>query len=593
MDNEKTTSVSTSKKNVQIPGKYRCKLFSPKKASTGKGELDWLATADCPQGEKPENPNIPVPYYFTYDRLVDLGGKVYEEDLIEAFNQPDIISVEPQFSDHVKLVEDRELRLACGECFASGNCKYESAFCKVYKNYYFLEVKFCPWCKETNRLRPSSKPTGFAPIHDVRRDGYPSLLYFEKIAKWKCTYCGKTVSGIRVPRVQHTLKGEFTLRLLRSLFELGMDKVPNDYVAEGYCLLTNTVDKLNKQFRTTSEEEFEAHLVDLFSRRTRKDFYDEPVLLEGKLFRAVFDDRKETLIAILPENKCKAIYEFVSGFSVKLNTFKSSSSLNQAMQFCLTASPVAGREVIASATKLFYDYSLDLKEDEKGWGKKRHSSPKWNYEREREFSYNRELISTELASFISDTFYCRPVNLEDFDRKMSEWSRIIPSTYKRTLRQLEELKEVIITAQENPHKWEERFVKKEQQLCDLEIYFREDIENITRLDISELIESCSKGSEFSLSEQLARLQYYNELSVFPISPSEQEKFPVLDEKGWPSFENTRLGQGIPVECLTHLLKNGLLDKNARPAACIRQRLGLYKHECTGGTCTIENCPFLS
>ena len=298
MNNEKSASFLASKENFQIPEEYGCTLFSPKKASTGKGELDWLATADCPQGKKPKDPNIPVPYYFTYDRLVDLGGKVYEEDLIEAFNQPDIISVEPQFSDHVKLVEDRELRPACGECFASGNCEYESAFCKVYKSYYFLEIKFCPWCKKTNRLRPSSRPTGFAPIHDVRRDGYPSLLYFEKIAKWKCTYCGKTVSGIRVPRVQHTLKGEFTLRLLRSLFELGMDKVPNDYVAEGYCLLTNTVDKLNKQFRTTSEEEFEAHLVDLFSRRTRKDFYDEPVLLEGKLFRAVFDDRKETLIRL-------------------------------------------------------------------------------------------------------------------------------------------------------------------------------------------------------------------------------------------------------------------------------------------------------
>lgn len=366
MDNEKTTSVWTSEENAQIQGKYKCKLFSPRKASTGKGELDWLATADCPQGKKPKNPNIPVPYYFTYDRLVDLGGKVYEEDLIEAFNQPDIISVEPQFSDHVKLVEDRELRPACGECFASENCKYESAFCKVYKNYYFLEIKFCPWCKQTNRLRvSSSKATGFAPIHDVRRDGYPSFLYFEKIAKWKCTYCGKTVSGIRIPRIQHVLKGEFTFRLLRSLFELGMDKVPNDYVAEGYCLFADTVDRLNKRFRTTSKEEYVAHLVGLFSKKTRKDFYSEPVLLEGKLFRAVFDDRKETLIAILPENKFKAIYRFLSGFSAKLNTFKSFSSLNLAMQFCLTASPVAGREVIASATKVFYAYSLDLKEDDK------------------------------------------------------------------------------------------------------------------------------------------------------------------------------------------------------------------------------------
>lgn len=155
-----------------------------------------------------------------------------------------------------------------------------------------------------------------------------------------------------------------------------------------------------------------------------------------------------------------------------------------------------------------------------------------------------------------------------------------------------ELKETLITVQENPHQWEDRFAKKEQQLCDLEIYFREDIENMPRLDISKLMESCSKESEFSLSEQLARLQYYNELSVFPISPSEQEKFPVLDEKGWPSFENTRLGQGIPIECLTHLLNNGLLDKDSLPPACIRQRLCVAKHEYSGN-CTIENCPFLT
>lgn len=594
MDNEKTTNVSTSKENVQIPGKYRCKLFSSKEASAGKGELDWLATADCPMGRRPKNPSIPVPYHFTYNGLIDLGSKAYEEDLIDAFNQPDIISVEPQFSDHVKLVEDRTLRTACDECFASGNCKYENAFCKVYKNYYFLEIKFCPWCGKTNRLRPSSKPTGFAPIHDVRRDGYPSLLCFKKIACWTCTYCGKTVSGIRVPRIQHVLKGGFTLRLLRSLFELGMDKVPNEYVAEGYCLRTNTVDKQNKKFRATSKKEFVAHLVEVFSEKTSKDFYEEEVFLGNRKFIAIFDKKNDSFLTILSANELENISDFFYGKNLTLHQFKSANSLTLATQFFLTKTFFVEKELIESVVQLNYACLLDHKEDTKSGYKKRSSAPEWKQKMEEgvPISYYINELYYATADFSRKAFNFQIEDFKHFDELISKISEIgenVPSTYRRTLRELKTVKCAIEKIKEIPEEWEERFAN---EVSGREYYCLEGSDNTPYRDVCKLIESCSKDSEFSLSEQLARLQYYNELSVFPISPSEQEKFPVLNEKGWPSFENTRLGQGIPVECLTHLLNNGLLDKEGLPPACIRHRLGLAKHEYSG-SCTIENCPFLS
>ena len=588
MMSSKKTSGNPFENSTQKWGTPKCRTHSPDDPNRRKKPI-WTAQAIFDKNSDPYKNKV---YFFSYKPLVEFDDiNAYGEDLKRSIEAANSVVESCKISGDIKIIKSKIKEDLCDTCPRFLACTHQESFPSTYEIHCVLRVKGCPYCGGTLSYY-SDLPTKSPAISDVRLKGYSTILYFDRDIVYWCDACQKTISGFRVPCVQEKKRGEITLRLLRSLFELSLDKIPNDYVAEGYSLTTDRVGKINRVFRTKTKKEFEAYLVDLFSRRTSKDFYEEPVFLDGKQFCAIFTGDKKTLLAILPEYELNAVREFLSGNTEDLEIFKSLRALNIAAQFCLTASPAAGREVIASAIKVFYAYSLDLKEDDKSGHQKRRSAPEWDSEREGQFDSSYKAFSIGLIRFIRNAFYCRPVNLEVFEWEMSELGRTIPSTYTRTLRQLKALKKIITEAQVDPRRWEKRFLNEEQMVFDWKNFGCGYIGNITRLDISELIESCSKKSDLSLYEQLARLQYYNELSVFPISPSEQEKFPVFNEKGWPSFENTRLGQGIPIECLTHLLKNGLLDKDSLPPACIRQRLGLYKHECAGGTCTIENCPFL-
>ena len=112
-----------------------------------------------------------------------------------------------------------------------------------------------------------------------------------------------------------------------------------------------------------------------------------------------------------------------------------------------------------------------------------------------------------------------------------------------------------------------------------------------RQPITVLIEHTSKESDFDLGEQLQRLQFYNEYSVFPLLPLEQEAFPIIDSEGLPYLENTFLGTGIPVKCLRHMLKNGLLLQDNPPPPCIRRRLDMPNLS-SDSKCPYKHCPFL-
>lgn len=576
MGNKKTTNASDSKKQTKSKEIYKCHTFPPAEPQRRKKPI-WTAKAVCCSSKKPES------YNFFYKRLLNIDDiKDYKDDL-EYFFDPDLLIVKPKFADYAQLVKNDDMARKCEECPHGGNCYHKESFSKAYEIHYSLDLKTCPIHGIALTTQSHNSPTGFSPIHDVRLKGHPTLLYFHKTERWRCRLCKKTISGLRVPGIQHMRKGELTLRLIRSLFQLSLEKVPNEYVAEGYLLTTDRVGLLSRQFKTKTREAFNNEIVKIFSGKTLEDFHNEYVYINDMLFRAIFTKDKKKFLALLSEEELSVVWDFLSGATDNLCILKE-NSLNLVAPYLLTATPVAGRKIVVSALNLVYAFTTDCEKAFK----------KHDYDLDRPYELYYGSFRTELIRFSRNAYFSRSVDVDAFYNILLDYKNQIPVEWKKTLRQLKNLQNVIKKMKENPDEWEERFANKERQcVAEWKSYYREEIENMPRLETSSLIESCSKKSDLSLREQLGRLQYYNEISVFPLSPSEQEKFPILNEKGWPSFDNTLLGKGIPVECLNRLLRYGLLDKEVLPTACIRQRLGLYEHECIGGTCTIENCPFLS
>lgn len=575
MGNKKTANSSNPKKQTKSQEIYKCHTFSPGEPQRRKKPI-WTAKAVCCSTKKPEL------YNFFYDRLLDIDDiKGYKDDL-EYFFNPDLLVVKPKFADYAQLIKNDDMAERCEECPHGGNCYHKESFSKVYEIHYSLDLKTCPIHGIALTTQSHNSPTGFSPIHDVRLKGHPTLLYFHKTERWRCRLCKKTISGLRVPGIQHIKKGELTLRLIRSLFELSLEKVPNEYVAEGYFLTTDRVGLLSRQFKTKTREAFEKEIIKIFSGKAIEDFHNEYVYIDDMLFRAVFTKDKKTFLALLSEDELSSVWDFLSGRTEELNMFMAEASCNLTASYFLTTIPMVARKIVVASLELVSAFTDDY---EKAY--KRH-----DYDMDRLHALHHFSFLPELTRFTREAYSSCSIDMDAFRNFLIDYKPRIPMTCKKTLQRLKHLQKAIEKAQEDVNQWEDQFPNETRSVCDWKAYSREDIENMPRLDISELIESCSKKSDLSLNEQLARLQYYNELSVFPISPSEQEKFPVLNEKGWPSFENTRLGQGIPVECLNRLLRYGLLDKDTLPAACIRQRLGLYKHKCAGGSCTIKDCPFL-
>lgn len=575
---------------------YNCHTYPKGEDTKRSKKAVWTAEAVCCSKKIPKNPKKPVWHYFSYEPLDEFKDtNSFKQELEQAF-QPEKCTARPRTPDYAQLIECDKKGKLCKKCPNAERCKHKRSFSRVYKIDYSLHIKVCPVCG-SNLYPWSNESTDSPAIHDVRLKGYPAVLVFHKDEIRWCPKCKDTIAGVRVPGVQHIKRGTFTLRLIRSLFELSIANVSNKYVAEGYFLTRDSVEKVNKRFRSRSATEFESRLKELFSEKTSKDFYEEEIFLDNRKFIAIFDKKDNVLLTIFSANELANISDFFYGEIENLHQFKSARSLTLATQFFLTKTLFFEKELITSAVQLNYACSLDHEEDIKDGYKKRDSAPEWKQKIEEGVPiayYINELYYTT-ADFSRKAFNFQLGEFKQFGELIDEISKIsetgesIPSTYRRTLRALKKLKRTIEKTKENLTEWEERFAN---GVFGREYYCTEDRDNTPYREVCKLIESCSKESEFSLSEQLARLQYYNELSVFPILPSEQEKFPVLDEKGWPSFENTRLGQGIPIECLTHLLNNGLLDKDSLPPACIRQRLGVAKHEYSGN-CTIENCPFLT
>lgn len=124
-------------------------------------------------------------------------------------------------------------------------------------------------------------------LYDVRLKGHPAVLVVENNCIWKCKKCASIISGVRIPALQGTKRGKFTLRLLQSIYEKKIDGERSSVIAEAYGVRINTINKLAKEYLEHVEKFHEAGLKEMLS--VRGILQKEKVRLRGRDYWAVTD----------------------------------------------------------------------------------------------------------------------------------------------------------------------------------------------------------------------------------------------------------------------------------------------------------------
>lgn len=525
--------------------------------------------------------NRPSEYEFCYDGFVDFEN--YEDfmsDLRATFARQTAVRVVPQEGEPQKLTS-REQDI-CGDCRKRGSCEHTESFSKAWEvNFTLYSIPKCPRCKnETTQVR-TIRPI-ILKFHDVRLSGHPARLHIVKTRQWECKYCGITISGTRIPGIQYVAGSELTLRLLRSIFELSIDGVPNGFIAEGYDLNRDYVGELCRRFKARTEEEFSKRREEVLAGMPSGSFYSEPVLLGGKRFRAIFSAEKAKFYTILPEEDIRAALQCLS---MELPEIIAKASRRRlASLYAFSAVPPLRRQVASGLFEVMQAAQVEsrLKILDDGAPQLPTLAADWL----RRIITGERVELRQLHDFLSGKENFRTVN--------TAHSRFGGKTYLyRTLKKAEETAAFVRQIMEDmPELWRSENETVNNNiliggLWELERSLQEGAGDQSRLPVTEAMERASAASPYSLSEQLKRLQFYNELALLPNQHNAKYAFPVMDEEdGMPWLEYSLLGRGVPVACLEHLLHTGLLQREPGGTKCFRQR-----QKGTQGCCTLK-CPFL-
>lgn len=99
-----------------------------------------------------------------------------------------------------------------------------------------------------------------------------------------------------------------------------------------------------------------------------------------------------------------------------------------------------------------------------------------------------------------------------------------------------------------------------------------------------LVQTASEHSDFAVTEQIARMLWFNELSVYAVVPDGGF---ILYVDGLPNLDYSRVGEGMPIKCLEYLLRNKLLEHRDEAIPCLRH--DTYQVN-KGGRCPLSTCP---
>ncbi len=513
-------------------------------------------------------------YKFRYDNFVDFDShEEFCKDLQDALQRQSVVSVTPSKSPQCVMAE-REQK-TCSSC-NSRSCDLKDSFMEAWKvNWDLQGISICPHCgeKAVYQVRKISELP--LKIHDVRMAGHPARLILSKTKNWGCSNCGSNISRARIPGIQCVAGGEFSLRLLRSIFELNIAGVPNGFIAEGYDLKRNYVGELCRKFQAQTEKIFSERRNSLLADMPSDTFYGETVFAQGKKYEAIFDANTDEFYTILPTEDILTVFESIASDEQSQLVRKSLREPVALYAFSKIA-PIR-RKIAAGLFEVMQTAQVECTN---------------------KITVRALYLPDEIRFWLRSTITDDGINLWDLHSYLSDtknfhafYPRSGESVYlSRTRKKAKEVASFINTIlRDEMRTWD---TESERENHNMRISRLRDFvwslqhgSSYPRLPVVKRLEQALQDSEYPITERFRRLQFYNEPSILSEETGYQTPR-MREDNGMPELTSSRIGQGIPVSCLEHLLNNGLLQREPGHIKCVHHR-----KKQLDGHCTLD-CPFL-
>lgn len=513
-------------------------------------------------------------YKFRYDNFVDFDShEEFCKDLQDALHRQSVVSVTPSKSPQCVMAE-REQK-TCSSC-NSRSCDLKDSFMEAWKvNWDLQGISICPRCGEKTVYQIREIPKLSLKIHDVRMTGHPARLILNKTRNWSCSNCGHNISRTRIPGIQCVAGGEFTLRLLRSIFELNIDGVPNGFIAEGYDLKRNYVGELCRKFQAQTEKIFSERRNSLLADMPSDTFYGETVVVQGKKYEAIFDANTDEFYTILPTEDILTVFESIASDGQSQLVRK---SLREPVAlYAFSSIAPMRRKIAAGLFEVMQTAQVECTN---------------------KITVRALYLPDEIKIWLRSTITDDGINLWDLHSYLSDaknfhafYPRFGKAVYlSRTRKKAKEVANFINTILRDEMKaWEAESEKENRnmrikRLRDF-VWSIQHGPRTPRLPVVKLLEQALQDSEYPITERFRRLQFYNEPSLLSEESGYQTPY-MNEDNGMPELTSSQIGRGIPASCLEHLLNNGLLQREPGHIKCVHHR-----KKQLDGHCTLD-CPFL-
>lgn len=411
--------------------------------------------------------------------------------------------------------------------------------------------------------------------------GHPARLKVSKSRMWYCVFCQKSISAARIPGIQFVSGGKYTLRLLRSIFTLSIDAVPNGFIAEGYDLNRDYVGELCRRFMARSEKEYQTRLAEIFAEMPADGSYSESSLLRGTKCRAIFSKDKSTFYTILPEEEI--VTAMLCMDSKQPPAIVKRSRRNVTALFAYSTVPPLRRKLLSGLFEILQAAMAHIR-------------------------YMNELFHNRLpervCTWIKGVMEDDAVPLEELYAFLTDKENFRGANDDRLVGEIifvvawEKAKEVApfvkTLMEEQVEQWnagtrEMSIVFRVIRFWEWKRSILEGTPNEPCLSVTEVMEREFNASEYSNTECFSRLLFYNEASILYARKTAKNIDVPIDEEKEDAIGQViccQTGCGIPVACLEHLLNTGLLQKEPGSIKCFRHR-----QKGVDGCCTLE-CPFM-
>ena len=513
-------------------------------------------------------------YKFRYDNFVDFDShEEFCKDLQDALQRQSVVSVTPSKSPQCVMAE-REHK-TCISC-TNPSCDLKDSFMEAWKvNWDLQGISICPNCGVEAVYQVREIPKLSLKIHDVRMTGHPARLILNKTRNWSCSNCGSNISRARIPGIQCVAGGEFTLRLLRSIFELNVAGVPNGFIAEGYDLKRNYVGELCRKFQAQTEKIFSERRNSLLADMPSDTFYGETVVVQGKKYEAIFDANTDEFYTILPTEDILTVFESIASDGQSQLVRK---SLREPVAlYAFSSIAPMRRRIAAGLFEVMQTAQVECTN---------------------KITVRALYLPDEIKIWLRSTITDDGINLWDLHSYLSDaktfhafYPRFGKAVYlSRTRKKAKEVANFINTILRDEMKaWEAESEKENRnmrikRLRDF-VWSIQHGPRTPRLPVVKLLEQALQDSEYPITERFRRLQFYNEPSLLSEETGYQTPH-MSEDNGMPELTSSQIGRGLPVSCLEQLLKNGLLQREPGHIKCVHHR-----KKQSEGCCTLD-CPFL-